>query len=152
MDVTKILDKDKERFNILNEQINSYIETYGEKTTIAMIKNKLFEEGETNNQAPAPAPAQQNNNTQAQQGNDQQNALQEFSKIGQEFQEFIKKYPNLPQMNDLNNIFENMKKAADAMKANNNQQQPAPAQQGNNQQQDQQNAQPQNNQEQQPQS
>lgn len=161
MDVTKILDKDKERFNILNEQINSYIETYGEKTTIAMIKNKLFEEGETNNQAPAPAPAQQgnsqqpaqqNNNSQAQQGNDLQNALQEFSKIGQQFQEFIKKYPNLPQMNDLNTIFENMKKAADAMKANNNQQQAAPAQQGDNQQQDQQNAQQQNTQGQQPQS
>ena len=133
MDVTKILDKDKERFNKLNEQINSYIDTYGEKMAIAMVKNKLFEEGENNNPAPAPAPqpAQQNNNQQ--QADNQQTMLNDFAKIGQEFQEFIKKYPNAPQINDLNNILGNMRNVAVSMKGNNNQQQNnvQPAQQNN---------------------
>lgn len=126
MDVTKILDKDKERFNKLNEQINSYIDTYGEKMAIAMVKNKLFEEGENNNPAPAPAP-------QPQQTDNQQTMLNDFAKIGQEFQEFIKKYPNAPQINDLNNILGNMRNVAVSMKGNNNQQQNnvQPAQQNN---------------------
>lgn len=133
MDVTKILDKDKARFNKLNEQINSYIDTYGEKIAIAMVKNKLFEEGENNNPAPAsaPQPAQQSNDKQ--QADNQQTMLNDFAKIGQEFQEFIKKYPNVPQINDLNNILGNMRNVAVSMKGNNNQQQNnvQPAQQNN---------------------
>lgn len=143
MNIRNVVNKDKEYFARLNEEINLYAERYGEKTAKSYYRSMLInEDGDQTQQQPGQtqqasqqdsqqAQNNQNNQQNTQQDNqqqtqsqpqqpaiDNQKMLQEFGNIGQQLEKFVQSYSNSPQAKELNDLLNSMKNLANSMKNN----------------------------------
>lgn len=132
MNIRNVVNRDKEYFARLNEEINLYAEKYGERTAKSYYRGMVINEDGEQQPQQAQQPVQNQQRAQDASQNNQQNAqqqpqqpaidnqkmLQEFGTIGQQMEKFVQTYSNSPQAKELNDLLNSMKNLANSMKNN----------------------------------
>lgn len=118
MNIRNVVNRDREYFARLNEEINLYAEKYGERTAKSYYRGMVINEDGEQAQQPTQNQQAQQQAASQQPAIDNQKMLQDFGNIGQQLEKFVQAYSNSTQAKELNDLLNSMKNLANAMKNN----------------------------------